>query len=268
MKVLRDAINEKLLHPIIWQQNGCLFDPTDIENFSQHYISVRKLSANTQIPVRKIRSALRHLELRSSEFRSQRACLHVMNIETSKAVIEWCTPHPKNIRSGTHLGSGFQNMTRVRPAFGWIHRLQQNFWGRATTDRLFCSGRAGSRFGWRIQNNAYLIEETALVEFKLNYISVTEAAKLLGLTLHSASTVLKQAGIAPVTGPGVDRNSSYHFLRSQVLASMRPIDEADDSGITNFDASRQLHLPPATIVKLINAKALELVDPKDRFKNH
>ncbi|MCR8935239.1 MULTISPECIES: hypothetical protein [unclassified Pseudomonas] len=97
------------------------------------------------------------------------------------------------------------------------------------------------------KNNAYLIEETALIEFKLNYISVTEAAKLLGLTLHSASTVLKQAGIAPVTGPGVDRNSSYHFLRSQVLASMRPIDkasEAGDSGITNCDASRQLHLPP------------------------
>ncbi|WP_282374939.1 TniQ family protein [Pseudomonas sp. PS01302] len=267
MKVLRDAINEKLLHPIIWQQNGCLFDPTDIENFSQHYISVRKLSANTQIPVRKIRSALRHLELRSSEFRSQRACLHVMNIETSKAVIEWCTPHPKKYQKRDASWFGLPKHDPSQAGI-WLNSSAAAKFLGVGPPQIGCfvaAGLVAASVGGS-KNNAYLIEETALVEFKLNYISVTEAAKLLGLTLHSASTVLKQAGIAPVTGPGVDRNSSYHFLRSQVLASMRPIDEADDSGITNFDASRQLHLPPATIVKLINAKALELVDPKDRFK--
>ncbi|WP_338514668.1 TniQ family protein [Pseudomonas poae] len=266
---LREAINEILLHPIRRQKNSILFDSADVENFSQKYISTQKLSANTLIPVHKIHRALRYLEARNSEFRNQRLCLHVMSIETSKAVIEWCTPHPKKYQKRDASWFGLPRHDPLQSG-AWLNSsAAAKFLGVGPPQiGYFIAGGLISASVGGSKNNAYLIEEKTLVQFKLNYISVTEAAQLLGLTLHSSSTVLKQAGIAPVTGPGVDRNPSYHFLRSQVL-KLRTTDEtfeANASGITNYEASRQLHLPPALIMKLIHAKALDLADTTNRLK--
>ncbi|MFK7699332.1 TniQ family protein [Pseudomonas caspiana] len=269
--VLRGAIDEKLLHPISWRTDDWLFDPTDIANFCRHYISVHMLSANTKIPVDKIRRALRHLGLRNSEFKSQRVRLHVMSIETSKAVIEWCTPHTKKYEKRTQswtslpqhdpndLGVWLSASAAAELVGCWPAGLR-----RLIEAKLIPATVGGN------QKNGYLVKEKELIKFKIKYISASEATKLLSCKQRHTSAVLRKAGIKPVTGPGIDKNPTYYYLRLPVLEfihAMKELPRTKEYGLTHFEACRHLHLPIRMIALLINSGALETIETIDNFSN-
>ncbi|WP_191892801.1 TniQ family protein [Pseudomonas coronafaciens] len=263
---IRGAIAENLLTPIRGCRSSSIFDPAEVMSFSEKFISVQLLSIKTGISTHRIRYSLKKQGLQHSDFKGRKVRLHVMSAKTAESVVSWCNSQ-----------TGKKTTLQPRASAALPRRLSSKTGAWLTTAEAAKALGTGIHvvrylvledklpsFWRKEKGGGFLIERAEIDIFKSKYIGITEASTLLDCSLCVTSKHLKNAEIAPITGPGVDKNLTYYFPRIQTVEyalTVQKLKQAGDNGYSIIDAGTQLSLSVATITDLLNLKILDFTDP-------
>jgi hypothetical protein len=199
------------------------------------------------------------------DFRSRKAHLHVLSVQTGKLVIDWCKARDghKNIvkprlsptlpRQKSGISGIWLTSKEAGKILGICVHAVRNL---IRVNLLQCSWR-------KEKGGGFIIDKVAVEIFKARYISITEASALIQIKVNGAFKYLKKNEVIPITGPGIDTNKSYYFQREQLVEFVKKVQKLRDkqgNGYSIGDASLKLKLSVSTIVSLIKLKILLAAD--------
>lgn len=265
-KVIFDAVIEKII--ILKKgQRRKYFSESDIEQFSNNYVSINRLSSQTGIPLLRIRKAIKQLEITPLNFRSRVLRLFLMSTQTSHLVIEWCKNNvPRTTKKQRCPSPMLERYTTKSPEH-WLPTAAAATYLKVCIRvvRHLIKSRILADVQRKGPGGGYCISIKDLDSFKSRYMGATETRKLLGCRRAMTIKTLHQIGIKPCAGPGVDDNPSTFYLREQVLAYIsareRLVSE-EKIGYTRLEACKKLQLNHCTIPVLLKKEFLHRVNLK------
>ncbi|MDR6607447.1 TniQ family protein [Pseudomonas synxantha] len=265
-KVISDAVKEKIL--ILKKgQRRKYFSESDIDKFSDNYISTNRLSSQTGIPLLQIRKAIKHLGIISLNFKSQVLRHSLIGTQTTQLVIEWCKSNvprtPKKQRCPSPM---LEHYTTKSPEH-WLPTTAAATYLKVCVRviRQLIKSRILADVQRKGLGGGYCISIKELDSFKSRYMGATEARKLLGCRRAMTTKTLHRIGIKPCAGPSVDDNPSTFYLRGEILAYIsareRLVSE-EKIGYTRLEACKKLQLHRCTIPVLLKKEVLHHVNLK------
>lgn len=261
---IKGIIEQGLLTPKWGRNHKMYFDSHDIDFFSKKFISVKLLSSKTKIPTKQIRKAIAHLKIAPLNFANSTLRLQLISTKASQSIIEWNNEIKQPQRKPYSI-----SRTPIR----YIPTEEEIWLSTAAAaeylDTWIQVVRHLIKFGLltRVRKpekgGGYLVDARELKDFKAQYVSATEACKLLGCSRGKSARFLKNLGIPPVTGPKIDHNPSNFYLREKIslyISTGKKSASEDNNRYTVLQASEKLQLPTKAIFNLIEIGALQLSD--------
>jgi DNA-binding transcriptional MerR regulator len=268
-QAIKGLIAEKYLSTIRGSGSTSLFALEEVKIFSTKYISIRRLSACSQISAVRIRTAIRHLDLSGRDFNNRRLCLQVMSIATGQLIIDWCKNHQQQKN---------RPPTRLNSSLPKYHANQSGVWlSTKEAGQLLSINKPTIRYLIRIgalthclrssNGYGYVINKEEVERFRSEYISLTETSNLLHWPVSITRETLKDSGIIPITGLESDEKRPYYFLRQQIVEHATKVEKLrkeHGAAYTISETQQQLCLTLPVILHITNSGILKFSDLTNR----
>jgi hypothetical protein len=265
-RAISDAINEKIIILKKRQRRKYLSKP-DIEQFSDNYVSIDRLSSQTGIPLLQIRKAIKQLEITPLNFKSRVLRSSLMSTKTSLVVIEWCKNNAPCTPKKQRCPSRMLELYTSKELEDWLPTAAASTYLKICIRvvRHLIKSRILANVQRKGPGGGYCISIKDLDSFKSRYISAIDARKLLGCRRAMTIKTLHRIGIKPWTGPGIDNNPSTFYLREELLAytsARERLVSEEKIGYTRLETCKKLHLNHCTIPVLLKKEILHRVNLK------
>ena len=264
--MIKGAVQDRLFTPLMGSDRRVRFALDEVEYFSEKFMSIQLLSAQSQTTTSQIREALKRLKIPQLECENRTLRQNLIKATACSSIIEWAsTANQKRSKAASirfSLSLHTPNTTET-----WMPTTAAaEFLGKceSVVRHLIKAGLLPD-VRRKLKGGGYLINILTLKKFKDQYFSASEVGALLGCNPAATTKILSRLDISPITGPGLDDNPSRFYSRKKVLkyaSAGKRQQQKKSMGYTVSETRKKLHISNSMISNMIKTGLLKPITQK------